>query len=50
MLRGGCFINDSDARAEMCAYIDVYYNTERLHSSLGYRSPSSFEAEMALAN
>lgn len=50
MLRGGCFINDIDARAEIFAYIDAYYNTERLHSSLGYRSPSSFEAEMALPN
>ncbi len=50
MLHGGCFINDSDARTEMFAYIDSYDNTERLHSSLGYQSPSSFEAALALPN
>lgn len=50
MLQGGRFINDSDARTEMFAYVDAYYNTERLHSSLGYRSPATFEAEMALAS
>ncbi len=50
MLHGGCFINDSDARTEMFVYTDSYYNTARLHSSLGYQSPSNFEAEIALAN
>ncbi|MHB1053046.1 MAG: IS3 family transposase, partial [Thiobacillus sp.] len=26
-------------------YIEVYYNRKRLHSTLGYLSPESFEAQ-----
>lgn len=50
MLQNGRFINASDARHELFAYIDSYYNTQRLHSSLSYQSPASFEADLALAN
>lgn len=50
MLQNGCFINVIDARAEIFAFIDGYYNTQRLHSSLNYRTPNHFEAEIALAN
>ena len=50
MLQGGHFINATDARAEIFAFIDGYYNTQRLHSSLNYRTPNHFEAEIALAN
>ena len=32
------------ARQEIFEYIEVYYNRKRLHSSLGYVSPESFEA------
>ena len=31
--------------ANMKEFIDQYYNRERLHSALGYRSPAEFEAE-----
>ena len=34
MLQNGRFINETDARRELFAYIDSYYNTQRLHLSL----------------
>lgn len=50
MLQNGRFINAADARTELFAFIDGYYNTHRLHSSLNYQSPINFEADLALAN
>ena len=32
------------ARASIFEYIEVFYNRKRLHSSLGYVSPETFEA------
>jgi len=32
-----------DLRLNISQFIDRYYNEERLHSSLGYRSPTEFE-------
>lgn len=34
------------ARASVFEYIEVFYNRKRLHSSLGYVSPESFEARL----
>jgi len=34
----------SQARTDIFAYIEGFYNTVRLHSSLGYLSPNEFEA------
>lgn len=31
-------------REAVFEYIEVYYNRQRLHSSLGYMSPEQFEA------
>jgi putative transposase len=31
------------ARTAIFEYLETFYNTRRLHSSLGYRSPSDFE-------
>ena len=28
-----------DAKREVFKYIELYYNTQRMHSSLGYRAP-----------
>ena len=50
MLQGGCFENASDARLEIFEYIDGYYNTHRKHSSLGYQTPSQFEAHLHSLN
>jgi transposase InsO family protein len=32
-----------ELRSSLFEYIDGYYNTIRLHSSLGYKAPSEFE-------
>ncbi|MES9841017.1 MAG: IS3 family transposase, partial [Candidatus Thiodiazotropha endolucinida] len=34
-------------RSDLCSYINYFYNRERLHSSLGYRSPVEFEVMQA---
>jgi len=33
-----------EAKTSLFEYIEVFYNRQRLHSSLGYRSPEEFEA------
>jgi transposase InsO family protein len=33
----------SAARASIFEYIEVFYNRQRLHSTLGYQSPEHFE-------
>ena len=50
MLQDGCFINAQDARTEIFAYIDSYYNTQRKHSALGYQTPAQFEAQILTQN
>ncbi len=35
------------ARREVFEYIEVFYNRQRLHSSLGYLSPADFERQSA---
>jgi putative transposase len=37
------------ARVEVFEYIEVFYNRQRQHSSLGYKSPVEFEAELTHA-
>ena len=37
------FTSDAQLIAEIGSYIDRFYNTKRLHSSLGYHSPVEFE-------
>jgi putative transposase len=38
-----------DLRAHLDIFFDRYYNTARLHSALGYRSPDEFERQTAAA-
>jgi transposase InsO family protein len=37
------FATRAEARAATVEYIEVFYNTERRHSSLGYVSPADYE-------
>ena len=46
MLQDGSFSAHADARIEIFAYIESYYNTHRKHSSLGYKTPAAFEAHL----
>ena len=43
LIHGRDYATRADARAEIFEYIEVFYNRERRHSSLGYRSPCEFE-------
>lgn len=45
LLEGGAFESLEDARIEVFNYIEMYYNTHRLHSALGYLSPAQFELQ-----
>ena len=38
------FANRQAARTAVFEFMEVFYNRQRLHSSLGYRSPTAFEA------
>ena len=37
------FINQRDAAMEIFQFIEIWYNRERLHSGLGYRTPTQME-------
>ena len=43
-IHGERFATRAQATAQVFEYIDVYYNSKRLHSTLGYLSPEAFEA------
>lgn len=43
LLQDGIFETIEDARTEIFEYLEMYYNTRRLHSSLNYQSPMSYE-------
>jgi putative transposase len=50
MLQGGTFIDARDARTELFAYIESYYNTHRKHSALSYQTPFQFESNLRINN
>ena len=45
VLEGGAFVDLDDAHTEIFDYIEMYYNRIRRHSSLGNKSPLTFENE-----
>ena len=43
LVHGADFATRAEARAAIVEYIEVFYNTKRRHSSLGYVSPAAYE-------
>jgi putative transposase len=46
---GGTFASLEEARLEVAHYLDTYFNLDRRHSALGYRSPHQFERDFQLS-
>jgi transposase InsO family protein len=40
------YADHNEARRSLFAYIEVFYNRRRRHSTLGYRSPAEYEARL----
>jgi len=47
LIRNLIYINRRVAMADIFRYVEGYYNTRRLHSTLGYQSPDKFERQTA---
>jgi putative transposase len=47
LVHGADFATRAEARAAIVEYIEVFYNTKRRHSSLGYVSPAEYERKKA---
>ena len=41
------YATKEEARGSLFEYIEVFYNRQRLHSTLGYRSPAEYEVRFA---
>jgi len=41
------YSNPEQARQDIFRYIELYYNTKRIHSALGWLSPTQFEAQIS---
>ncbi|QOS99894.1 IS3 family transposase [Brevibacterium sp. JNUCC-42] len=48
LIQGATFQTPEQARKEIFKYIELYYNTKRIHSSLDYLSPIEFEKVYSL--
>jgi len=44
------FKTRQEAKAKIFEYIEVFYNRQRRHSSLGYKSPVDFERQQTLSS
>jgi putative transposase len=45
LVRHRQFQNQAEARYAIAEYIERFYNRQRLHQALGYRSPEEFERQ-----
>ena len=43
LLWGETFVTDQELRQEVFEYVEVFYNRQRIHSTLGYESPENYE-------
>ena len=46
LLQAGAFLDLDDAHTAIFEYIEIYYNRQRRHSGLHYKSPEIFEKEL----
>lgn len=46
LMQGSTFRDADHSRAEIFEFIEMYYNTKRLHSSIGYLSPDNYEKKL----
>jgi transposase InsO family protein len=44
---GESFASDDFAKAQLFEYIEVFYNQQRLHLSIGYATPAAYEHSSA---
>ena len=42
----GRFRSRAEARTAVFEYVEIFYNRQRLHSGLGYRTPAEARADM----
>lgn len=47
LVQGANYDDPEQAKMDIFKYIETYYNTKRIHSSLGWLSPTQFEAKNA---
>ena len=47
-VNGTAYATLDRARRDIGRFIEIVYNTQRLHSALGYKPPAEFEAELRL--
>jgi putative transposase len=50
LLVDGVFESRAQARRELFEFIEIWYNRQRRHSSLGYRSPAEYEEQLRKAS
>ncbi|NLH91775.1 MAG: IS3 family transposase [Atopobium sp.] len=47
LIKGQAYEDQEETKQEIFKYIEFYYNTKRMHSTLGYMSPRDFERQSA---